>query len=102
MTQPADLSRLRINRDEPSPEMRRGLKLSIYLFTGAAVMVGGFLLWSRGSGPVDVQATIVQISGSGSGAPAGISANGYVVAETKASVSSKVAGRLEDLFVTEP
>lgn len=101
MTQPADLSRLRINRDEPSPEMRRGLKFAVYLFVGAAVLIGGFVWWSRGSGPAAVQATIVQLSGAGGGGAAGITANGYVVAETKASVSSKIAGRLADLRVTE-
>jgi RND family efflux transporter MFP subunit len=82
--------------------MRRGLKYALYLFAAAVLVVGGLTVWSRGSGPVEVQAVIVQLAGAGgAGGGTGITANGYVVAETKASVSSKIAGRLADLRVTE-
>ena len=101
---PPDLSKLRINRDAPPPQLRRALVRNIVLAMGAVVLVAiGMLVLSR-SRAVPVQVAVVaSISGaSGAGAQsASVTANGYVVARTRASVSAKLAGRIAELRVSE-
>ncbi len=48
-----------------------------------------------------VRVGTAQATGGGTASSAGISANGYVVARTKASVAAKISGRLEFLGVSE-
>lgn len=101
-----DLSKLRIDRDVPPEGVRRAVKRNaifalIVLATIAAVVVG----LNRGAA-VPVQTVLVTATddaataASGGGATS-VTANGYVVARTRASVSSKVSGRLAFLGVTE-
>src|SRR5262249_28421427 len=68
-----------------------------------AVLAAGLagLRLSRGSGALAVTLGAAEATGGGSASGAGISANGYVVARTKASVSSKILGRLAWVGVTE-
>ncbi len=103
----ADLSKLRINRDQPPPAVRKALGRNVALLLLTVVVIGASALAFRtGATPV-VQVTTVSIDGSGSGAAAtaggatSVTANGYVVARTKASVSAKTAGRLAFLGVSE-
>jgi RND family efflux transporter MFP subunit len=104
MTAPADLSKLRINRDTPPPPVRRALRRNLILFGAALVVVvaAAFTVKSRAVPAVQV---VTATAGTGAGAPAGgatsVTANGYVVARTKASVSAKTAGRLAFLSVSE-
>lgn len=104
MSQPVhDLSKLTIRRDIPPPGVRSALRTSLIIAAAAVVViVAAFLMLRGGNGPV-VQTTVVSTGGSGSGggAATGVTANGYVVARTKASVSAKVAGRLAFLGVSE-
>ncbi|HEY3216010.1 MAG TPA: efflux RND transporter periplasmic adaptor subunit [Candidatus Eisenbacteria bacterium] len=68
---------------------------------GAALVLGlgsWFLLRPRA---LEVQVALASATGGGSVSGSGITANGYVVARTKASVSAKVLGRLEYLDVQE-
>jgi len=101
MTDPPDLASLRIDR---TPPPRRGgsaaLTAALVL---VAVVVAGFLAlrFSRASSAITVSVGTAEATGGGSATGAGISANGYVVARTKASVSSKVLGRLAWVGVTE-
>ncbi len=96
-----DLSRLRIDRDAPSPEMSRALKFSLIIGGVAVVLVVGAIVFLKQAGGVTVQVASAEVTGGNGAATAGITANGYVVARTKASVSSRFAGRLEFLDVTE-
>jgi RND family efflux transporter MFP subunit len=96
-----DLSSLRIDR---SPPPRRGgpPALTAALVFVAVVVTGFFALrLSRATSAVTVSVGTAEATGGGSATGAGISANGYVVARTKASVSSKVLGRLAWVDVTE-
>ena len=97
-----DLSKLRINR-EPPPEVRRALSRNLIIAAVALVVIAAGVLALRGGGPVPVDAIVVQASGAGQdGAVAGatvVTANGYVVARTRAAVSAKVTGRLASLTV---
>ncbi len=110
----SDLERLRIKRDDdvvkPSPfasgpppvrvgrGSRRGLWIGSAIVLGA--LVGAWLVF--GSRPPEVRTAPVELEGGISAlGTSGITANGYVVARTKASVAAKVAGRLAYLGVSE-
>jgi RND family efflux transporter MFP subunit len=71
------------------------------VLAGVAVVVvlGGVLLLGS-PGRAEVEVAVAQVTGGGDGST-GITANGYVVARTKASVSSRISGRLAYLGVTE-
>jgi len=100
-TAPPDLSRLRIDRgDDPPP--RRGIPRAAWV-AGVVVLfvlagVGWRVLAPR---PVEVRVAVAEATGGGSLSSTGITANGYVVARTKASVSAKVPGRMAYLGVSE-
>ncbi len=104
----ADLSKLRINRDDPPPAVKRALGRVLWL-TGAAVLIFvALVLVLRRGGAVPVQVVTVSTAGGGEGAARGgnggvvaVVANGYVVARTKAAVSAKIPGRLAMLNVSE-
>ncbi|MFN8587262.1 MAG: efflux RND transporter periplasmic adaptor subunit [Candidatus Eisenbacteria bacterium] len=68
----------------------------------AALAVAGFFVLPRltKSAPT-VSVGLAEATGGGSASGDGITANGYVVARTKASVSSKILGRLAWIGVTE-
>lgn len=100
MTAP-DLNRLRIDRDRPTPAVSRALKISAGIAGLAVVLIGASVIALRRGASVRVQVARAEVVGGSAGGATGITANGYVVARTKASVSSKVAGRLEYLGVTE-
>jgi RND family efflux transporter MFP subunit len=104
MTGPADLSKLRINRDAPSPPERRALRRNLILFIVALIVIALTVAMVRARSVPQVQVLTVTTSGSGSGSAGGatsVTANGYVAARTKASVSAKIAGRLAYLGVSE-
>jgi HlyD family secretion protein len=108
MTAPSpapDLSKLRINRDVPPPALRRALRRNLLLGLVVVLVVAAAILAGRGR-PVPVETVVAApISGAGSGgagaASTSFTANGYVVARTRASVSAKLAGRIADLRVSE-
>ena len=103
----ADLSKLRINRDDPPPAVTRALRRVLWL-VGAAVLVfvAVFVVLRRG-GAVPVQVVTVSTAGGkeavggGTSGSVAVVANGYVVARTKAAVSAKIPGRLAMLNVSE-
>lgn len=109
MTTPQpDLSKLRINRDVPPPGVRRALLRNLGLAAGAVVVIGGVVLLARRGSAVPVQVVVATategaagVGGGGGGGATSVTANGYVVARTRASVSSKVPGRLAYLGVSE-
>jgi RND family efflux transporter MFP subunit len=105
MAAPADLSKLRINRETPPAPVRRALRRNLVIFGAAfaVVVATAFTLKARTVPTVQVVAATAS-GGSGGGSAAGVTtvtANGYVVARTKASVSAKTAGRLAYLSVSE-
>jgi RND family efflux transporter MFP subunit len=102
----ADLSKLRINRDAPPPEVRRALVRNVVIAVLALLLIVGAVFALRSGGAVPVQVvTVAAASGSdgggGAGAGTSVTANGYVVARTRASVSAKLPGRIADLRVSE-
>jgi HlyD family secretion protein len=106
MTVPADLSKLRIDRGAPPAPVRRALGRNLAIFVVAAVVVAVSAIVVRTRSVPMVQVATASVSrGAGAGGAAGgatsVTANGYVVARTKASVSAKAAGRLAFLGVSE-
>ena len=104
-SQKHDLSKLRIDRDGPPPPVRRALKRNA-IFAGVVVLtLATALIVMRSRSTAPVQTIVVTASsdpaGGGGGRGASVTANGYVVARTRASVSSKVPGRLAYLGVAE-
>ena len=104
MSSPADLSKLRINRDAPAAPLRKALARNLVIFAVAVAVIAttAFVLKARAVPTVQVTtATSTGATGSASGGATSVTANGYVAARTKASVSAKIAGRLAYLGVSE-
>jgi len=106
MTSPsADLSKLRINRDVPPPALRRALLRNVAIGLVALGVIGAVVLFLRSGRTVPVRVVVATpISAGAGGASAGVTsvtANGYVVARTRASVSAKLPGRIAELRVSE-
>ncbi len=102
MTAP-DLSKLRIDRDAPPKGVSRALKRNAVLAGIALAIIAALVLWLRRGSVIPVQTVVAAASGGAEGGGAGtsVTANGYVVARTRASVSAKVAGRLAEMRVSE-
>lgn len=102
----ADLSKLRINRDDPPPAVKRALGRVLWLVGAAVLILVVVMIVARRGGAVPVQVVNVTTStehgaGSNGGGAVAVVANGYVVARTKAAVSAKIPGRLAYLGVSE-
>jgi len=100
-----DLSKLRLDRDTP-PGVRRAFRRSLILAAVAAGLITAVVLVVRRGSAVLVQTVVVTpldaaAGTAGGGGATAVTANGYVVARTRASVSSKVPGRLAYLAVSE-
>ncbi len=68
----------------------------------AAGLAGAGWYWLRGPGPIAVRALTVQESGAqAGGAPAVLNASGYVTARRRATVSSKITGKVVEVLVEE-
>jgi HlyD family secretion protein len=96
-----DLSRLRIDRDRPPRSVSRALRWSAYIAAASVLVIVVLFLALRGRGGQTVQVALAEVIGGGASLSTGVTANGYVVARTQASVSSKITGRLEFLGVDE-
>ena len=96
-----DLGRLRIDRNQATASVGQTLKWPLLLAAVALVfMAVVYFVTKRGGGP-DVKVARAEIVGGGAANSVGITANGYVVARTRASVSSRISGRLASLAVEE-
>jgi len=96
---PPDLASLRIRRDDDPPPRRFTLAIVVWALLALAALAVVAAVLVRPA--LKVEVGTAEASGGGVPAAEGISANGYVVARTKASVSAKIAGRMEYLGVHE-
>jgi len=98
-TSPPNLASLRINRDDVPPARSGGRRL---LWALPVLALGALAAWLflLPRAP-QVRVALAAATGGGTLSREGISANGYVVARTKASVSARIAGRLQYLGATE-
>jgi RND family efflux transporter MFP subunit len=103
------LSQLRIDRSEPaarrSPALRWSLAAAIAIVGGGAMVGGGFIAghFSRGAAePIRTTAAISPKRESRSpGAPSLLDASGYVVARRRATVASKITGKVIEVSLQE-
>lgn len=100
-----DLSKLRIDRAAPAPQRRR-IPLAVGGILGLiAIAIAGYKLLGPNALPVQV-VVAAPLGGSTPGQTTesgtiAVTANGYVVARTRASVAAKLPGRLATLNVSE-
>jgi RND family efflux transporter MFP subunit len=103
MTESRDrLSELRIDRDA---DARRGAPRALLLTVAAILVLGaaGFAYWWRArSSGAEVRTALVEVSAPGQASRGAVlDASGYVVARRKATVSSKVTGKIVEVLVEE-
>ena len=101
MSNTTDLSALRIDRSNPSPSGGGPNRLLLVLGIVVVLALAAFAVVKLLPRALEVEVGIASATGGGVASGAGISANGYVVARTKASVSSKILGRLAWIGITE-
>jgi RND family efflux transporter MFP subunit len=86
------------------PEHRQGGGRSIVVVTVVLLLVAvaaGAVWWAYAEPTVEVQAAAVEAASSVSGAPAILNASGYVTARRRATVSSKMTGKVIEVNVEE-
>ena len=93
-----DLSALRIERT-PAPPPRRWVKWVVLVVLMAAAGVGGWR-WMTRERPAEVEVAAVTVRAVGAQASV-LNASGYVTARRRATVSSKVTGRIVEVNVEE-
>jgi len=101
---PSDLSGLRIDRDAPSTEPSPTRRIALWSAAAVVLLVAAFFIYRALHPPaVTVQVARAESMGSTPGGTAAeiLTANGYVVARQRASVSTEVSGRLNRLLVEE-
>jgi RND family efflux transporter MFP subunit len=100
----ADLSRLRIDRSAPGPAPGRGARRLLFGLLAVALLVAVAALlwrWLPGlTGAVEVRVATARVV---SAARAGsiLTASGYLVSRTQASIGAKVSGRVLEIGVEE-
>ncbi|MEN0038625.1 MAG: efflux RND transporter periplasmic adaptor subunit [Cellvibrio sp.] len=93
------LSQLRINRDQAA-DKTNSTRLWIGAAVVAAVAIIGFSLLGEGD-PVKVQVEMARMAVPDSSSATVLDATGYVVARRISTVSSKVTGRVAEIYVEE-
>ena len=101
MSNPSEkISQLKIDRSAPAPETRSWLLPGMALAVGAIGIVW-FAFFRPGSSTALVETDIARKPPSAASANSVLDASGYVVARRQATVSSKVTGKVVEVFVEE-
>jgi len=99
---PPSLDDLRISE---SARRGRGLRLAgglvVVIAAGAAIAVAGWRLTHPAAAVVRVEPVVERTGGNGDGPGTVLNASGYVTARRRATVSSKVTGKVREVFVEE-
>ena len=95
-----DLASLRIDQSARAGTSRRGLWITIAVILVAVATAGW--VWSTRIDAIEVKAVAVKAETGGGPAPGAVlNASGYVTARRRATVSSKVTGKVLEVFVEE-
>lgn len=101
MADPSErISQLKIDRSENTPAERSWLLPGTIVGIAVVVLIG-WALFRPGSGAVLVETDIARKPPSVAAASSVLDASGYVVARRQATVSSKVTGKVVEVFVEE-
>lgn len=95
-----DLAALRIDQTARAGSGRRGFWITLVLLAGVVAVAGWVWATRVEAIPVKVSAVVAQ-TGAGPAAGAVLNASGYVTARRRATVSSKVTGKVLEVFVEE-
>ena len=97
-----ELASLKIDHGARASSGRRGGTILIVVFLLLAVAAGGWY-WSRAAQAATVKTAVVTAtSGTGGASPGAVlNASGYVTARRRATVSSKVTGKVLEVFIEE-
>ena len=94
-----DLAALRIDQNARASGSRRGVWITLLL---VAMVIAAGWIWSTRVAAVPVKAASVTAQTGGGAAPGAVlNASGYVTARRRATVSSKVTGKVLEVFVEE-
>jgi RND family efflux transporter MFP subunit len=95
-----ELASLKIDREARGGGSRPGLWIALVVFL-AAIAGGGWYWWTR-EPVIEVRTAEAAVRTGAAGAPnAVLNASGYVTARRRATVSSKVTGKVMEIFVEE-
>jgi RND family efflux transporter MFP subunit len=95
-----DLAALKIDQSDRGGGGRKGLWIGLVLLVGTAGAAGWFWTTSLQAASVKV-ATVSAKSGTSAGPGSVLNASGYVTARRRATVSSKVTGKVMEIFIEE-
>jgi RND family efflux transporter MFP subunit len=95
-----ELASLKIDQGSRAGSRRGGWILVVVLALGVLVAGGGWF-WAQRVQAAPVKTATVNTGGPGAAAGAVLNASGYVTARRRATVSSKVTGKVLDVFVEE-
>jgi len=94
-----DLAALRIEREPESPSSGRWIRVVVLL---AILGGGGFAAWKYFTAPQPVEVEVATVTLRSAGTQAQVlNANGYVVARRRATISSKITGKIVEVNVDE-
>jgi RND family efflux transporter MFP subunit len=94
-----DLAALRIDQNARAGGSRRGVWIALLL---VAIVIAAGWIWSTRAAALPVKiATVTAQTGGGAAPGAVLNASGYVTARRRATVSSKVTGKVLEVFVEE-
>jgi len=96
----SDLASLRIDHSARPSGSRRGLWLALILIA-LAVGAGGWYWANRVEPAIVKTAPVTAVTGAAAAAGSVLNASGYVTARRRATVSSKVTGKVLEVFVEE-
>lgn len=95
-----ELASLRIDQSERGGSGRRGVWLALVLVL--AIVVAGGWYWTNRLQAASVKvASVASVTGASAGPGTVLNASGYVTARRRATVSSKVTGKVMQIFVEE-
>ena len=101
MADPADrISQLKIDRSASAPS-QRSLAVPLIVVAVVAAMIVGWFFFGDGASAVLVETDSARRPPSAAAASSVLDASGYVVARRQATVSSKVTGKVVEVFVEE-